>query len=99
MWQSCVKIKGYSVVYFEHIAAFEALYRLTFIKGGGTHTRVIDLLDIHVSTKLVWSPTFNKSSAIWHFKCSHAIKICDGITFDFYTGLRHIHSLLKEKVS
>ena len=24
-WQSCIEIKGYSVVYFDRIAAFEAL--------------------------------------------------------------------------
>ena len=27
MWQSRVEIEGYSVVYFDCIAAFEALYR------------------------------------------------------------------------
>ena len=26
MWQSCVEIKGYSVAYFDRIAAFEVLY-------------------------------------------------------------------------
>ena len=35
------------------------------------------------------SPLFNGGLAIWHFKCSKAIKICDGILFDFYTGLPH----------
>ena len=30
-----------------------------------------------------------KSSAIQRFKGSNAIKIHDGITFDFYTGLPH----------
>ena len=33
------------------------------------------------------SAVLNESSVIWHFKHSDAIKICDGITFDFYTGL------------
>ena len=37
------------------------------------------------------SPTLNGSSAIWHFEGSDTIEICNGITFDFYTGLPHIH--------
>ena len=36
------------------------------------------------------SPALNGNSAIWRFKHSNAIKIRDGITFDFYTGLPHI---------
>ena len=32
---------------------------------------------------------FNGGLAIWQFKCSQAIKISDGILFDFYTGLAH----------
>ena len=36
------------------------------------------------------SPALNRSSAIWRFEGSDAIKICDGITFDFYMGLPHI---------
>ena len=35
------------------------------------------------------SPALNRSSAIWHLKHSDAIKIRDGIIFDFYTGLSH----------
>ena len=49
----------YFVVYFEHIAAFETLYHWTSVKGGA-HTRFIDLLDIHASTKLIWSPTLTE---------------------------------------
>ena len=33
MWQSHVEIEGYSVAYFDRIAAFEAPYRLTAVKG------------------------------------------------------------------
>ena len=40
------------------------------------------------------NPALNGSSAIWHFKGSDAIEICDGLTFDFYTGLPNI---LKKK--
>ena len=36
------------------------------------------------------SPALNRSSAMQHFKGSNAIEICDGITFDFYTGLPHM---------
>ena len=34
MWQSQVEIEHYSVVYFDRIAAFEALLRRTSVKGG-----------------------------------------------------------------
>ena len=36
------------------------------------------------------SPALNRSSAIRRFKHSDAIKIRDGITFNFYTGLPHM---------
>ena len=55
MWQSRVKIEGYSVVYFDHIAAFEVPYRWTSVKGRA-HVRFVDLLDIHTSTKHAWAP-------------------------------------------
>ena len=38
------------------------------------------------------SPTLNGSSAIRRFEGSDEIKIRDGITFDFYTGLPHMYS-------
>ena len=37
------------------------------------------------------SPTVDGSSVIQHFKRSDAVEICDGITFDFYTGLPHMY--------
>ena len=37
------------------------------------------------------SPTLSRSSAIRRFKHSNAIEICDGIPFDFYTGLPHMY--------
>ena len=55
MWQSHVEIEGYSVTYFNRIAAFEALYRWTSVKGGA-HMHFVDSLDIHGSTKHVWVP-------------------------------------------
>ena len=50
MWQSCVENEDYSVACFNRIAAFEAPYHRTFIKVGA-HTRFVDSLDIHASTK------------------------------------------------
>ena len=41
-------------------------------------------------SKVHVSPTLNGSLAIWHFKCSDAIKLHDGIIFDFYMGLLHM---------
>ena len=55
VWQSCVEIEGYSIAYFDHIAAFEAPYCWTSVKGGA-HTSFIDSLDIHATTKHVWAP-------------------------------------------
>ena len=31
-----------------------------------------------------------ESSAVRHFKCGNAIKICNGIIFNFYMGLLHV---------
>ena len=47
MWQSRVEMEGYSVVYFDHIAAAELPLRV------GLHMRFVDSLDIHASTKRV----------------------------------------------
>lgn len=55
MLQSRVEIEGYSIVYFNRIATFEASYRWTSIKGGA-HTHFVDSSDIHASTKYVWTP-------------------------------------------
>ena len=57
---------------FNCIAAFEVLFRWTFIKGGAD-TRFVDSLDIHMSMKHVWAPPLT----IRHFNCSNAIKIRD----------------------
>ena len=55
MWQSHVEIEGYSIAYFDHIAAFEVPYYWTSGKGGA-HMHFVDSLDIHASTKHVWAP-------------------------------------------
>ena len=36
------------------------------------------------------SPTLNGSSAIQRYEGSDVIEICNGIAFNFYTGLPHI---------
>ena len=54
MWQSYVKIEGYSVTYFDRITAFKARYHWTFIKA--ELTSFVDSLDIHVSTKRILAP-------------------------------------------
>ena len=46
-WQSCVKLKDYSVAYFDHFAAFKVLYLWTSFKGGA-HKCFENLLDIYV---------------------------------------------------
>ena len=35
-------------------------------------------------------PAINGSSEIQRFECSDVIKVCNGIIFDFYTGLPHV---------
>ena len=90
MWQSCVEIEGYFVMYFDRIAVFEAPYCWTSVKGEA-HMCFVDSLDIHASTKHIWA--LPRSSAIQHFKHSNVIKICNGITIDFYMGLPHMQLL------
>ena len=36
------------------------------------------------------SSTLNRSSAVRRFEGNDAIEICDGIIFNFYTGLPHM---------
>ena len=45
------------------------------------------------------SPALNRSSAIRRFEGSNAIEIRDGITFDFYMGLPHMHPALHHNVN
>ena len=75
-------------MYFDHIAAFKAPNCWTSIKGGA-HTCFVDACND--SMKVHMSPAINRNSVIRHFESSGAIKICDEITFDFYTGLPHVY--------
>ena len=45
------------------------------------------------------SPALNRSSAIRYFEGSDVIEICDGITFDFYTGLQQMMNHISLKKS
>ena len=85
MWQSRVEIKGYSVMYFDRIAVFEAPYHWTSVKDGA-HMCFMDALISNESMKHIWAPPF---------KGSDVIEICDGITFDFYVGLP-LHHIPKQ---
>ena len=49
MWQSRVEIEGYSIVYFDRIAVFEAPYLWTSLKGAA-HTYLVDLWISNEST-------------------------------------------------
>ena len=94
MWQSHVEIEGYSVAYFDRIAAFKAPYHWTSIKGGA-HMRFVEYSCIYEARM---SSALNESSAIWCFKHSKAIEIRNGITFDFYMGLPQLWYLKPEVV-
>ena len=89
MWQSHVEIEGYSIAYFDRIAAFEVPYRWTFVKDRA-YMRFVDSRYSCIYEARM-NPALNTSSAIQRFKHSNAIEICDGITFDFYTGLPHMY--------
>ena len=93
MWQSRVEIEGYSVAYFDRIVAFEAPYRRTSVKGGA-HMHFVDSTRYSCIYAARMSPALSGSSAIRHFEGSDAIEIRDGMTFDFYTGLPHIHTYI-----
>ena len=48
----------------------------------------MNIYEVHIN------PALKGSLAIWRFEGSDAIEICDGITFDFYTGLPEMYFLL-----
>ena len=66
MRHSRVETKGYSVTYFDRIAAFKAPYRWTSAKGGA-HTCLVDAWISNKSMECIWaphmSPALNGSSA------------------------------------
>ena len=54
MWHSRVETKGYSVTYFDRIAAFKAPYWWTSAKGRA-HTCLIDAWISNKSTEHIWA--------------------------------------------
>ena len=54
MWQSRVEIEGYSVAYFDRIAAFETPYRWTYVKGGA-HMHFVVAWISNESMKRIWA--------------------------------------------
>ena len=52
MWQSWVEIEHYSIAYFDRIAAFEALYCRTSVKGGA-HTLCVNVASIDEFTQRI----------------------------------------------
>ena len=60
MWQSRVEIEHYFIAYFDRIAAFEALYRRTSVKGGAD-TRCVNVASIDEFTQRVWAPPLTEA--------------------------------------
>ena len=86
LWESRVEIESYSVMYFDRIAPSEAPYRWTSGKGRAHMHFIEHYIFMHLQS--MYEPG---NSVIWSFKHSNMIQIRDGITFDFYTGLPHVH--------
>ena len=84
MWQSRVEIEGYSVSHIS-IASLPSKRHITELQCSHALCRFICIYETHMSSAL------HGSSAIRRFKHSNVIKICDGITFNFYTWLPHIY--------
>ena len=93
VWQSRVEIKHYSVVQFDCVTVFEALWRKTSVKGMVIHAAKMHEYMYLLSLCSCMSPTLNKSSALQCFECSNTVidKIHNGIMLDFYPGLPHIY--------
>ena len=83
MWQSNLEIEGYSVTYFDCIAAFEALYHWTSVKGGA-HMRIVDSSDTHTSMKHIWAPPLTE---VQWYSASKAAMQSKYVQFDFQIGL------------
>ena len=50
MWQSRVEIEGYSIAYFDSIAAFKAPYRSTMV----ILTHLFDIFNFHINVCSHW---------------------------------------------
>ena len=87
MWQSHLQIKDYSVMYFDHVATFQAPYHRTFVKG-----RASCIYETHMS------PTLDGSLMVRHLEHSDAIEIHNGIIFNFYTYTLAVKYVIPYKI-
>ena len=71
---------------FERFSAIEVLQRRTSVKGWA-HMHYTDLSGIHASTLCVSAMLLTE---VLHFECGKAIKIRNGIVFDFHSRLPHL---------
>ena len=89
MWHSRVESKGYSVAYFDCIAAFEEPYCWTSVKGEA-HTRFVDAWISNESTKQVWAPPLT-NTALWTQRCNRSTRRNN---LRFLHGLPHMHYIV-----
>ena len=93
MWQSRVEIEHYSVVYFDHITTgskssnAELPLRAGLICTAKTHEYLLSLRSAYEPCPL-WK------FALQCFECGNAVKIHNGIMFDFYLRLPQIHNCI-----
>ena len=64
-------------------------YSIVYFKA---HTHFVDVSDIHYIVHV--SSTLSGSSVLWRVQLRNALEIRNGIIFDFYLGLPHIHVLV-----
>ena len=62
-WQSRVKNKHYSIVYFDHVTTFKVLYLKTSVKGG-VHTRCVETSHIDATAQHIISPPLMRYSTL-----------------------------------
>ena len=85
--QSRVEIEGYSISYFECIAAFRATYCWTSVKARAH----MCFVDFHSSTKHVWAPPLTEVQQYSALNtATYIIEIPNRIIFNFCTGLPHV---------
>ena len=48
MWQSWVEIEHYSVVYFDHITAFDVFVTQLLRYGWGSYSKILDTFTQHI---------------------------------------------------
>ena len=79
--------------FWSHYHVWSAVIQ-NFYYGWGSYLLCKLMNTWHIYT--VHTSTHNKSSALQHFEHSNAIKIHNGIMFDFYPGLPHVILMVVE---